>query len=141
MSSDYNSLQLKYKELVHKYKSLEELYDLNQVEQLKVVNEYKKVSQQFKLTHTQSDYNADQVTKLTNDLKMIIEENQKQLTLQKEHCNLIEILTTQINECKLSLVNSENINSQQESHLGDVMLMYKRLVEENEKLKSMHQNV
>jgi len=141
MSSDYNSLQLKYKELVHKYKSLEELYDSNQVEQLKVVNEYKKVSQQFKLTHTQSDYNADQVTKLTNDLKMIIEENQKQLTLQKEHCNLIEILTTQINECKLSLVNSENINSQQESHLGDVMLMYKRLVEENEKLKSMHQNV
>lgn len=86
------------------------------------------------------DFKHKEAAELNQDIKVLINENQKLNDIHSDLLNKLAASTDDLQRLKDEGRSIDNILRTRESQVDDVMTMYKRVCDENEKLNSMSEH-
>lgn len=106
-----------------------------------IENENKQLKVENSRLRTDIELKNKENAEITKDINEIVNENQK---MNEIHNDLL-LQINQLNDELYRIRDDKRVNEDQlrtrESQVDDVMIMYKRVCEENEKLKSINDNI
>jgi len=86
------------------------------------------------------DFKHKETSELNKDIKVLISENQKLNEIHEELLNQLAVLNDELQRIKDEGRVRDNALRTRESQVDDVMTMYRRVCDENEKIKSISDN-
>lgn len=147
LSEQLRSLQREFNEINHKYNDLVsnshgvEKQLIGREDQLnRVYSDNQQLKDECSRLKSDLDFKHKEAAELNQDIKVLINENQKLNEIHSDLLNKLAASNDDLQRLKDEGRSTDNVLRTRESQVDDVMTMYKRVCDENEKLNSMSEN-